>query len=130
MLLLLTMVWLLAKTNWTPRAALRLMSLPLMGYVLLTPTLHPWYLLMLLAFLPFLTPGSDEPAWFWIFVTPWLYLSGALIFSYLAYLDPRDFTEVEWARHLAWLPTLALLATACIVYFVRGKGVSCSQKGV
>ena len=115
-LLLITAVWLLARTRTTPRAALRLMSLPLMGYMLITPTLHPWYILILLAFLPFLTPAVEESPWLWLLVAPWLYLSGALIFSYLTYLDPLNFGELEWVRQLEWLPVFILLLAAVITY--------------
>ncbi len=113
--LLITVVWLLARTRTSPRAALRLMAAPFIGYTLLTPTLHPWYILILLALLPFLPPAADEPRQRWWLTAPWLYLSGALIFSYLTYLDPLNFGELEWVRRLEWLPTLALLATAVLL---------------
>jgi hypothetical protein len=114
-------VWLLARTRSQPRPALRLMSLPLIGYVLLTPTLHPWYLLMLLAFLPFLTPAKNESPWLWLLPMPWIYLSGALIFSYLTYRDPLNFGELEWVRQLEWLPTLTLLILAAAALKIIGR---------
>ena len=80
-----------------------------MAYLLLTPTVHPWYALIILIFLPFLAPGETEPRWFWLAIIPWLYLSGALIFSYLTYLDPLNFQELPWVSTLEWGPTLALL---------------------
>jgi hypothetical protein len=110
--LLITAVWLLAKRRPGARAALRLMSLPLMGYVLLTPTLHPWYIMILLAFLPFLPPSAEERSWRWLLIAPWLYLTGALVFSYLTYLDPLNYGELEWVRRLEWLPALGLLLLA------------------
>ena len=119
-LLLNGIVWLLARTRRTPRAALRLMSVPLMGYVLLTPTLHPWYFLILLAFLPFLTPATGESKWLWLLVVPWIYLSGTLVFSYLTYLDPLDFGELEWVRQIEWVPTIFLLFIAVLLYFIPG----------
>ena len=120
LVLLLTAVWILARNKKTARSALRWMSLPLMGYVLLTPTFHPWYLLFLLSFLPFLTPAEEEPRWLWLWVAPWLYLSGVLIFSYLTYLDPSDFGELEWVRLLEWVPTIGLGAMAvCVLVFRR-----------
>jgi hypothetical protein len=115
-LLLITAVWLLARKQKRPRAALRLMSLPLMGYTLLTPTLHPWYILILLAFLPFLTPATGESPWLWLLVAPWLYLSGALIFSYLTYIDPLNFGELEWVRQLEWLPVFILLLVTAVIF--------------
>jgi hypothetical protein len=85
------------------------MAGPLMAYILLNTTIHPWYLLILLACLPFLTPAAEETPWRWFAVLPWLYLSGALSLSYLTYLDPLDFRELEWVRRTEWLPTLGLL---------------------
>ncbi|MEM7536189.1 MAG: hypothetical protein AAF639_28660 [Chloroflexota bacterium] len=111
-LLLLTVlftVWLYTRKQTSPRAMLRLMAVPLMGYVLLTTTFHPWYLLMLLAFVPFLPPAQDEPAVGWLDVMPWLYLSSALFLSYFTYFDPQDLREYEWIRRTEWLPTLGLL---------------------
>jgi len=105
-------VWLLARKRTGPRAAMRLMALLLMAYVLLTPTLHPWYLNILLVFLPFLTPSSTESGWRWLLAAPWIYLSGALVFSYLTYFDPLAYGELEWVRRLEWLPLLALLLAA------------------
>ncbi len=112
---LLTAVFLLARTRRSPRDTLRLMAVPFMGYVLLTPTLHPWYTLILLAFLPFLPPTSEEGGWRWWLVVPWLYLSGALIFSYLTYLDPLNFGELEWVRWLEWVPVWGLLGVVLMV---------------
>jgi hypothetical protein len=117
--LLVTAVWWLARTRQSNRAALRLMAIPLIGYVLLTPTLHPWYILILLAFVPFLGPSETEHSWRWLLVAPWLYLSGALIFSYLTYLDPLNFGELEWVRRLEWVPLLGLLVIAAIVGLFR-----------
>jgi hypothetical protein len=118
LLILLTAVWLLARTRKQPRPALRLMSLPLMGYVLLTPTLHPWYILILVAFLPFLTPGKDESSRLWLLVAPWIYFSGALVFSYLTYVDPLDFGELEWVRQLEWVPMLLILVIGTVVFLL------------
>lgn len=109
LLIVLATVWWQAQHPMTDRAALRLMAGPLMAYILLNTTINPWYLLILLAFLPFLTPAAEESAWRWIAVLPWLYLSGVLSLSYLTYLDPLDFRELEWVRRTEWLPALGLL---------------------
>ena len=119
-LLLLTLLWTWwrARTAQQPVTALRLMSVPLIGYVLLTPTFHPWYLLLLLAFVPFLTPTEEEaqrrqqPILGWLTIAPWLYLSGALFLSYFTYRNPLDLREFEWVRRSEWMPTLLLLLTA------------------
>lgn len=102
-------VWLKARSAKTPREHLRLMAVPLMAYILLTPTVHPWYLLLLLAFVPLLSPLASESLWRWLIVVPWVYLSGAVALSYLTYLNPQDFRELEWVRRIEWWPAWILL---------------------
>ncbi|MBI1880836.1 MAG: hypothetical protein HYR94_21880, partial [Chloroflexi bacterium] len=109
MLATLAVVWRQARRPLAVGATLRLMAVPFMAYLLLTTTVHPWYVLILLAFLPFLVPGFTESRWRWLAVVPWLYLSATLPLSYLAYLNPLDFRELEWVRQTEWLPTLGWL---------------------
>ena len=108
----LLLVFLLARRHDGARATLRLAALPLMAYILLTPTFHPWYLLVLLAFVPFLPPAAGESGRWWLAALPWLYLSATAVFSYLAYSDPALVFERPWVRLLQWLPTLILLTVA------------------
>ena len=108
-------VFVVSRRQTDARASLRLLAVPVMLYVLFTPVLHPWYTLLLLAFVPFLAPGVDESADRWIMTAPWLVLSVLLIFSYLTYEDPTTFAERGWVRTLEWYPTLALLAVAIAV---------------
>jgi hypothetical protein len=115
LLLLIVSSFFLAREKSSLLPSLRLMTLPIAAYILLSPTMHPWYLMFLLVFLPFLAPTDHEGGRFWLMSAPWLYLSGALIFSYLTYLDPHQFGELEWVRRLEWLPTLVLLGTAVLV---------------
>jgi hypothetical protein len=103
-------VWLIARHRQSPRADLRLLAWPFIAYILLTPTVHPWYLLILLAFVPFLPPAQSESPWRWLAPLPWLYLSAAVALSYVTYLNPLDLREFEWVRKSEWWPTLALLA--------------------
>lgn len=109
MILVLVIVWLLARRFTSVRATLRLTAVSFMAYLIFTPTVHPWYSLIVLAFVPFWAPSQTESRWLWLAVAPWLYLSGTLVFSYLTYIDPLDFRELEWVRQIEWLPTLALL---------------------
>ncbi|MEL7156573.1 MAG: hypothetical protein AAFN30_08235 [Actinomycetota bacterium] len=92
------------------RYQLRLAVVPVMAYVLLTPVLHPWYLVMLLALLPFVTPASGERPDRWLLTVPWYYLAAAVSLSYLTYRNPDRFGELVWVQRAEWLPTLALLA--------------------
>lgn len=101
------------------RAILRLCAVPFIAYMLLTTTVHPWYMHILLAFLPFL-PGTNQLNSTevqrhrgingWLVAVPWLYLSCALALSYLTYIDPQDYREFEWIRQIEWLPVWLLLS--------------------
>lgn len=108
--LLLPAVWLKSRRAGNLRTEFRWIAVPLMAYILLTPTLHPWYLMLLLVFVPFLSPHPTESRQRWWSLLPWLYFSWALALSYLTYLNPLDFSELAWVRHVEWWPALALLA--------------------
>ncbi|MEM7093315.1 MAG: hypothetical protein AAF567_09955 [Actinomycetota bacterium] len=108
-------VFIRSRSADVPRSILRWMSIPLMIYVVFTPVLHPWYVLLLLALAPFLAPSDDEQPWRWVQVAPWIVMSCLLIFSYLTYENPEAFAEREWVRWLEWFPTLGLLAISIVV---------------
>ena len=113
MFLLLLGVWRqCSHFNSELRSVLRWLAVPLGGYLLLATTVHPWYLLALMPFLPFLAPGDDEPTRFWLWPLPWLWLSGTVALSYVAYIDPENLRDLDWVRLLEWLPTLCLLGIA------------------
>ncbi|MDK1080846.1 MAG: hypothetical protein QGM50_11125 [Anaerolineae bacterium] len=126
-LVILAMSWAAwqARISSSIRKDLRLMALPLGTYIILTPTVHPWYLLILVLFFPFLTPGPDEPTHVWHMLIPWIYLSAALPLSYLTYLDPADYRELDWVRLVEWLPVVAgLLTVAFLNVRQRRAGVA------
>ncbi len=100
--------------NTDLRAVLRWMAVPLAGYLLLATTVHPWYLLSLMPFLPILAPGDDEPRSLWLLPLPWLWLSGIVALSYVTYIDPENLRDLDWVRLLEWLPTLFLLGAALL----------------
>ena len=127
MLTVVIVVWWQAKRAPGARAALRWMAVPLAAYVLLSPTMHPWYLLLLLAFVPFLPPAAGESGRRWLWAAPWLHLSGALALSYYTYVDPGNLREYEWVRRMEWIPTLALLLLAAGVW-LKDRGHATVQK--
>jgi hypothetical protein len=96
---------------------LRLAPLPLGAYLLLTPTVHPWYVTILIPFLPFLLPQEGENSPVRRFVWPLLYLSIGVAFSYLTYLDPENLREYAQVRWVEYIPLFGLLGWA--VGFVR-----------
>jgi hypothetical protein len=117
-------VWVWMRRRPGIRSTLRAAGVPFIAYTALTPTLHPWYILILLVFLPFFPSGREEPPWLWLAGLPWLYFSGSLIFSYLTYIDPNKFGELEWVRNLEWLPTLGLLLiffSAAAISWIQGR---------
>jgi multisubunit Na+/H+ antiporter MnhG subunit len=121
LIVILLIVWLRERGAVEVQTSLRLAAIPMMAYLLLTPTVHPWYTLIVLAFLPFLPPGEGEPKRLWMSAIPWIYLSGSLVFSYLTYLDPLNYGELSWVRQVEWLPTLILVLVALFFGIRSGK---------
>jgi hypothetical protein len=93
---------------------LRLAILPLGAYVLFTPTVHPWYVIIIIPFLAFFWPAEGENPAVTRMAWPWLYLSCTVAVSYLTYLDPENLHEVHWVRQLVYLPCYALLIWGAI----------------
>jgi len=120
---------------------LRLAAIPLGAYLLLTPTIHPWYLTLIIPFLPFLNYLNEEnfkignqskmPATASLptepksvrnavrvipqpFIWPWIYFSIAVAFSYLTYYDPVNLREYSQVRLLQYIPTYTLLLWALV----------------
>lgn len=101
------------------RRLLRLMVVPIVAYVVLTPVFHPWYLVAVIALAVFLTPGSGEPFARWWLVAPIAYLAATAPLSYLTYQDPENFQELAWVRRVEWWPALLLGVVALGVLALR-----------
>ena len=111
--MLLTVV--LAVTAWWARRChdalglVRSAMVPLGAYLVLTTTVHPWYVAIVVPLLAFLLrregegPERDRLIW------PWIYLSVVVSLSYLTYLDPANLREYDWVRMVEYLPFYALL---------------------
>ena len=115
------LLWLWRKCEWADDSLvlLRLALVPIGAYLLLTTTVHPWYVTWLLPLAAFLLPGPDKdasPACPRRFLVPLLYWSAVVPLSYLAYLDPAKPREIGLVRLLEYVPLYALLiwaATGC-----------------
>ncbi|MEM7272823.1 MAG: hypothetical protein AAF547_07080 [Actinomycetota bacterium] len=105
------------------RRTLRLASVPLAAYAVLTPVLHPWYLVLPVAMAVFLVPGAGESRRWWLAVAPLGWLSVTVVFSYLTYRDPANFAELTWVRRLQWWPALGLAVAglAALVHARSGR---------
>ena len=95
-----------------PLAVMRLAVVPIAAYVLLTPILHPWYLVLLAALVPFLAPVMNEPTERWFLLAPWMLLMVIVPLSYLTYREADVFDELASVRYIEWLPTYGLLMVA------------------
>lgn len=98
---------------------LRLATLPIAAYLLFTSTVHPWYVTLVIPFVPFFTPVKDEAHWIKRFRWPWIYFSLAVSLSYLTYLNPDDLREYYQVRLVEYLPLYILLVWALWPLFVR-----------
>ncbi len=114
------------------QALLRLSLLPLGAYVLLATTMNPWYLIPLIAVLPFQVvttsvvkpsvSGATEVATTRLVqlqIVAWLYFSAAVALSYLTYLDPLNLRETYAVRAIEYLPLYALLIAAAVVSWAK-----------
>jgi hypothetical protein len=98
---------------------LRLGLVPLGAYLLLTTTVHPWYVTMIIPFLTFLLPKVGETNWVGRFIWPWSVFSCTVVLSYLTYINPIKFQEYALVRHLEYLPFYLLLIWAGWPFFQR-----------
>jgi hypothetical protein len=94
------------------RVLVRLSLLPLGAYLLLAPTVHPWYVTVVVPLLPFLVPAKEERGTLARFIWPGVYFSLAVLLSYLTYLDPNNLREFAPVRLVEYLPLYLLLLWA------------------
>jgi hypothetical protein len=91
---------------------IRLSVIPIGAYLLLTHTVHPWYVTFIVPLLPFLLPRGNEDTQVRRFIWPWLYFSMAVSISYLTYIDPDNLREYDLVRLVEYLPVFGLLIWA------------------
>ena len=119
----------LSSSNRRILSLLRLAMIPLGAYVLFTPTVHPWYVAILVPLLPFFWPAEGESPAVVRMAWPWLYLSCAVGVSYVTYLELDNFHELYWVRLVEYLPCYALLAWAGISQTLnRNKSIKETEK--
>lgn len=97
-----------AWTTWRRFSAERSLFWILGAGLLLSPTVHPWYVLWILPFAALRGSG------------PWILLSGLVFLGYWglgAFQDTGAWPQPVWLRLLVWIPPLAWLA-------IRGLGAA------
>jgi hypothetical protein len=110
--LVLVAVWWRCRRCDDDLALLRLAAAPLAAYLLLATTVHPWYVTLIIPFLPFLTPREGEEARISRFLLPALYFSAAVGLSYTRYMDPATLREYDAVRLVEYLPVYLMLVWA------------------
>jgi alpha-1,6-mannosyltransferase len=101
---------------------LSLAIIPISAYLLITPTLHPWYIVLIIPFIPFIyAPESTRSQK--LFAVGWIVFSITVNFSYLTYINESDFREYQIARFLEYGPFFLLLIAALFTSFINISGV-------
>jgi hypothetical protein len=98
----------------TGRALIRLSLLPFGAFLLLSPTVHPWYVTILIPFLPFIFPAEDENPAFIRWLVPMIYFSVVVVFSYLAYGPGESSSVPDWFTWVEYLPLYGLVIWSAI----------------
>jgi len=109
-----------AGTTWARFAPERALLWILGSGMLLTPTLHPWYVLWML---PMAALRASRP---------WILLSGLAFLGYFgldAYQATGVWPQPTWLRGLLWLPVLALLVWEVFVATGRGSPAVAYEAG-
>ena len=76
--------------------------------LLLSPTVHPWYALWLVPFLPFLPRALRAGATTFVLLLPVVYVSAWQL------AVTGEWSEPGWAKAIGWLPALALTAAGLL----------------
>ena len=94
------------------RQLIRWAALPFGLYLVLAPTVHPWYLTLVLVLLPFFWPAPGEDGrtrrWIW----PWVYFTLFEGFTYLAYSGVTRPPGLQLIQTAGYMPLWGLLAYA------------------
>jgi hypothetical protein len=96
------------------RTLLRLALVPLIAYIMVTTTVHPWYLAVVIPFAPFLLSSGLGDGRASRFLWPLLYLSCMVALSYMTYFDPNEWREFNWVRNVEYVPFYALMLWAAL----------------
>jgi hypothetical protein len=105
-------VWHRSRRLENDLTLLRLAVVPLVAYLLLATTIHPWYVTLIIPLLPFLPSLEKETSRTDRFLPPLLWLSAAVSLSYLTYRDLTNLREYDSVRVVEYVPTYLLLIWA------------------
>ncbi len=120
LVVLVIVFWRSRSAKFSTAETAKLWIIPVFAYLLLTPTVNPWYLAPLVALLVFSIPetqGDKETGRQGVLsLSPLLlvslsvlYFSASVALSYFTYLDLLNLRETEFVRRWEYLPVYALL---------------------
>jgi alpha-1,6-mannosyltransferase len=114
--LVVIVVWRKGRRCSTDLALLRLALVLLAAYLLLATTVHPWYVTLVVPFLPFLPSRDRDIGRTGRLLLPWLYFSAVVSLSYLTYLDPANPRESDVVRLVGYVPLYVLLVWSALLW--------------
>jgi alpha-1,6-mannosyltransferase len=113
--------WFTPETGQDTLHLVRLAAFPFAVYLLLTHTIHPWYLALMLVLLPFFWPAPGENAavsrWIW----PWTYYMFFAAFTYVAYTGVDAPSGLPLIQTAAYLPFWLLLLWSMNAHVIFAK---------
>jgi hypothetical protein len=107
--LVVVLVWRKARSTRDDLALLRLALIPFAAFLLLTTTVHPWYVTLVIPLLPFLPSRLGSSSQASRFLVPGLLFPAVVALSYLTYLDPDNLREIAVVRMLEYVPLYGVL---------------------
>jgi hypothetical protein len=105
-------VWWIGRRPSDDLTLLRRALIPLVAYLILTTTVHPWYVTLIVPLLPFLSWEKGESKAARLYLSAALYFTAAVSLSYLNYQAPDTVREYPVVRLLEYVPTYVLLIVA------------------
>jgi quinol-cytochrome oxidoreductase complex cytochrome b subunit len=88
-------------------------------YLVLAPTIHPWYLTLVLLLLPFYWPTDDESGTMRRWIWPWIYFMFVEAITYLAYsgISTPAISDLELLQTIGYIPFWLLFIWAVLSEF-------------
>ncbi len=96
------------------RRLIRLSLLPFGAFLLLSPTVHPWYVTILIPFTPFFIPARNDRPRIIYWIIPVTYFSMVVILTYLAYGLGQTADVPVWFTWVEYLPLYGLVIWSAI----------------
>ena len=108
--------WHVSGENLEGIKFLRIAVLPFWVYILVAQTVYPWYLALILGFLPFFYSLNAQDQIAWRFIPAWLYLSITTNLTYLSHFKSPSPGEYILVQAIEYIPFYFLLGWASLPF--------------